>query len=380
MQRHLMAALLLVCAALMAGGLAVTAQEPVATEGPVERIERFLEGRVDGVLMGVGNDLSVAAGQETDALVVIQGTATIEGVAQNVFAVDADVTISGPSARVDGIFIVGGTLAVGPGATVDNIGYADTVLDIDPAATVTGETRDVRADVTGAAAWIVAGLAVIVLVIWVGLAVSTLVSGLLMVAFGTSQARRAAWLIGNHPFKVLAAGLLMLILPWIVFALLAVTVVGLPLAFGLLFVWMLVVFLGYLVAGLWIGERVVGSSRRAARPYAAVFVGVLILLLLSWVPFVTAIATWFGLGAVTMAGWRVLRGGGPRPYPPAPAWGTPYGQGYPPYGQPAQYPPPGYPPPGYPPAPAPIDQWPQQEQWPGQDRYPPQGPPASWPG
>jgi hypothetical protein len=379
MHRYLTGALLLVCAALMAGGLTVTAQEPVATEGPVERIERFLDSRVDGVLMGVGNDVSVAAGQETDALVVIQGTATIEGVAQNVFAVDADVTISGPSARVDGIFIVGGTLAVGPGATVNNIGYADTVLDISPAATVTGETRDVRADAAGAAAWLAAGLAIFVLVVWVGLAISTLVSGLLMVAFGTSQARRAAWLIGNHPFKVLAAGLLMFILPWIVFALLAVTVVGLPLAFGLLFVWMLVVFLGYLVAGLWIGERVVGSSRRAARPYAAAFVGVLILLLLSWVPFVTAIATWFGLGAVTMAGWRVLRGGGQRPYPTVPAWGTPYGQGYPPYGygQPGQVPPP-----GYAPAPPPPDQWqwPQQEQWPGQDRTPPQGPPASWPG
>ncbi|CAN5731933.1 hypothetical protein BH23CHL8_BH23CHL8_04680 [soil metagenome] len=370
MQQRPLRVFLLACAALIAGTLAVAAQDPV------DRAEELLEGRIDGVLVGVRNDVVVASGESTDAVVVVQGRAVIEGVAQNVFAVDADVTITGTSARVDGIFTVGGTLTVGPGATVHNLGHADTVLDISPGASITGQTRDVRDDVTGAVGWIVAGLAIFVLIVWVGLAISTLVASLLMVAFGTSQARRSAWLIGNHPFKVLAAGFLMLILPWIVFTLLAVTVVGLPLAFGLMFVWALVVFLGYLVAGLWIGERVVRSGRTASRPYAAVFVGVLILLLLSWVPFVTAIATWFGLGAVTMAGWRVLRGGAQRPYQAPPTWGAPYAQGYPPYPS-AQYPAP-----GYAPVPQAPDQWqwPQQEQWPGQDRYPPQGPPASWPG
>jgi hypothetical protein len=205
-------------------------------------------------------------------------------------------------------------------------------------------------------------------VLWIGLGVATLVSGLLMVAFGTSQARRAAWLIGNHPIKVLVAGFLAAVLSWIVIALLAVTVIGIPLAFGLAFVWGIVVFLGYLVAGLWVGEHVLRSSRTSARPYGAVFVGVLILLLLSWFPLVTFFATWFGLGAVTMAGWRVLRGGARAPTPP-PAYGQPYGQ---PYGYAPQYAPPPYTPPPYaPPA----------EQWPAQDRWPPQQqPPASWPG
>ena len=146
-----------------------------------------------------------------------------------------------------------------------------------------------------------------------------------MVAFGTSQARRAAWLIGNHPLKVLVAGFLAAVLPWLLFALLSVTIIGIPLAFGLAVVWGLAVFLGYLVAGLWVGEHVLRSSRNSARPYGAVFVGVLILLLLSWFPLVTFFATWFGLGAVTMAGWRVLRGGGRAAAPP-PVYGQPYGQ------------------------------------------------------
>ena len=159
-------------------------------------------------------------------------------------------------------------------------------------------------------------MTIVLLVIWIGVGVFALVSGLLMVAFGTSQARRAAWLIGNSPLKVLIAGFLAAVLPWILFALLSVTIIGIPLAFGLALVWGLAVFLGYLVAGLWVGEHVLRSSRNSARPYGAVFVGVLILLLLSWFPLVTFLAVWFGLGAVTMAGWRVLRGGGrPRSRP-----------------------------------------------------------------
>jgi hypothetical protein len=79
----------------------------------------------------------------------------------------------------------------------------------------------------------------------------------------------------------------------------------------------------------------------------------------SWIPFVGAVATWFGLGAVTLAGWRVLRSGGT---PPAPMgyggqWGMPYQVPPPPYAQPPYAPPP---PPGY---------WPPQQG----------GPPASWP-
>ena len=145
------------------------------------------------------------------------------------------------------------------------------------------------------------------------------------------------------------------------------TIIGIPLAFGLAVVWCLAVFLGYLVAGLWVGEHVLRSSRNSARPYGAVFVGVLILLLLSWFPLVTFIATWFGLGAVTMAGWRVLRGGGRAAAPP-PVYGQPYGQQQPYYAP--QYPPPYIQPPYGQPV----------EQWPAADRWPPQQPPASWPG
>jgi len=97
----------------------------------------------------------------------------------------------------------------------------------------------------------------------------------------------------------------------------------------------------------------------SARPYGAAILGVIILMLIGWIPFVGLIVLWLGLGAVTLAAWRVMRAGGT---PPAPVgygapWGAPY-QGPPPVYAPPPYAPP--PPPGY---------WPPQQG----------GPPASWP-
>ncbi len=95
--------------------------------------------------------------------------------------------------------------------------------------------------------------------------------------------------------------------------LLAVTVLGLPLALSVLFViWPAVAFMGYLVAAIWFGEwllRAMGRTQPTERPYLAATIGLLILTVAGLVPPVTAIVSFFGLGAVTIAGWRTLTGG-----------------------------------------------------------------------
>jgi len=352
MQRYAWRALLLAMAILIIGALPAVAQ---TDEG------RLFDSDDGSVLIGLQNDVALSAGDEADAVVVVQGSALIEGVTSGLVAVDADVTITGSGASVDGIFSIGGTLNIEDGASVGDVAYVETEVTVAPTATVSGEVRDIETDITGVVAWIAAAIFIFLIFVWIGFGLALLFSGLMVVAFGTSQARRAAFNIGNDILKTLVVGLLMLIVPWIVIGLLAITVVGLPLAFGLLVLWGFVAFLGYIVVGLWIGERILKRSRTASRPYGAVFLGVLILMLLSWVPLVTPVAIWFGIGAVTLAGWRVLRGGGVPPVPPG------YGQ---PYGQPMQVPPPAYAPPPYAPPPPP-----QQGQWPPQQG----GPPSSWP-
>jgi len=361
MQRSLVRALLLACVALLLGTVTAVAQTSD---------EPQLGTQDSAVLVGIQQDVALPAGETADAVIVVDGAADVAGTATGVIAIDADVTIAS-GASVESIFAVGGSVDVADGATVKDIAYAGTDITIAPTATVTGEVSDINEDFAQFAGFLVAALAVIALFVFIGWLLAVLIAALLLVAFGTSQARRAAANIGGDVLKTLVAGLLMLIVPWIVIALLAVTVVGLPLAIGLAIMWFFVAFLGWLVVGLWIGERILARSRTAARPYGAAILGVLILVLVGWIPFVNFIAWWFGLGAVTLAGWRVLRSGGTPPAATGPYWGQPYPM--PPYGQPvygqAPYGQPPYPPP---PAYAPP---PQQGYWPPEQG----GPPPTWP-
>ena len=354
MSRTLVRALLLSCVALLLGAVTAVAQ---TTDEP------SLSSTDSAVLVGIQQDVSLAAGEQADAVIVVDGAADIAGSASGLVAIDADVRIAS-GASVDSVFAIGGTLDVADGATVKDIAYGRTTVTIGPAATVTGTVSDMEEDLGEFIGFIVAAIAVIAFFIFVGWLLAVLISAVLLVAFGTSQARRAAANIGGDVLKTLVAGLLMLIVPWIVIGLLAITIVGLPLAIGLAFMWGFVAFLGWLVVGLWIGERILSRSRTAARPYGAAILGAIILMLISWIPLVTPVATWFGLGAVTLAGWRVLRSGG-QPPAMAPGWGQPYG--VPPYGQPVYGQPPYTQPPYAPPPP-------QQGYWPPQ-----QGGPPAWP-
>jgi hypothetical protein len=340
-------ALLLALTILIVGAGPVSAQAP--GDGPID----------DGsVLVGLQNDVALPAGAEADAVIVVDGSALVEGVTRGLVAINSDVVVTGAGASAEGIFAVGGTLSVEDGATVKDVAYVDTVVTISPTATVSGDVRDIKTDMAGVAGWLAAVLLFVLFLIWIGWLLAVLFSALLLVAFGTVQARRAAANVGGDVLKTLVVGLLMLIVPWVVIVLIGITIVGIPLALGLAMLWAFAAFLGYLVVGLWIGERILSRSRMAARPYGAALLGVLILVLLGWIPFVTAIATWFGLGAVSLAAWRVLRGGA---RPPFPGYGAPYGQpGYlapPPYAPPPYAPPPqGY---GPPPQGGPPASWPQ---------------------
>lgn len=119
--------------------------------------------------------------------------------------------------------------------------------------------------------------------------------------------------ISTEPLKTFVAGLLAIFVPPVLAMLAVVTVVGLPLGIGLLFrVIPTLAFAGYLVAGIWLGERVIDAGRVRQRPYLASIVGLLLLLVLSIIPIVAAVAALFGLGAIVLAGWRTLRSTGPR--------------------------------------------------------------------
>ena len=76
-------------------------------------------------------------------------------------------------------------------------------------------------------------------------------------------------------------------------------------------------FVGYLVAAIFVGERILGTGSTAGgseRPYKGALVGIVVLGVIGIVPGIgglaTAVASLFGLGSVLLLGWRTIRRGG----------------------------------------------------------------------
>ena len=293
MRRHLpLSALFLALVALLLAGVPAIAQDGTRPDGRVQ--------------VSVGGDFTLPAGQEADVVVVVDGDALIEGNARVVTVVDGTVTLAGGT--VDTLAIISGTAVIGPGSTVtDDVLELNSRVTVDPSATVGGEVRSLAVDLAGV------GIAIGVLGVlaWIAFALVTWIAGLALAAFGSRQVRSAEWLISSEPLKTLAVGIGMVLLPPIVAVLLMVTVVLLPVGLALLLiVWPVLAFLGWLVGSIWIGEWILRRAGRPAperRPYLGVTLGLIVSTLLSLVPLVGVVVSLFGMGGVTLAGWRMLR-------------------------------------------------------------------------
>ena len=352
MERNVLRALLLAMTVLLIGALPAAAQS--------EDDGWLLANEDDSVVIGIQRDVAVGSADQAEFVLVTEAEALIEGNVESLVGADADVTVSGPSAKIDHLYRFSGTLTLENGATIGEGYYSGTEISQDETVTIVdGELRDIQEEFVGWIAAVAALLIIVLIFVAIGAVIAMLAMTLLVIAFGSDQTRRAGSMISNDVLKTIVVGLIMLVLPSIIIGILFATIVGIPLALVVAILWGLVLFLGQVVVGTWIGERILPRSRNAARPYGAAFLGVLILILLSWTGVVPLLAGIFGTGAVTLAGWRMLRGGGVPPVPPG------YGDQY---GQPMQVPPPPYAPPPYAPPP-------QQGGW------PPQGgqPPGSWP-
>ena len=290
---------------------------------------RFPEGRVQ---VSVSGDYTLPAGQNADVVVVVDGDALISGSARVVTVVSGTLTVSG-GASVDTLAVVNGTVVVEAGATVTHdILELNSTVNVDPAATVGGKIRSLTADLAG----IGVAIGILGFLFWLAFMVVTWAAGLALAAFGSRQVRSAEWLISSEPVPALLVGLAMVVLPPIVAVLLMATVVLIPVGLALLIVvWPWLAFLGWLVGSTWIGERIlraVGRSAPERRPYLGVTVGLIVATLLSLVPVVGAVIALFGTGAVTMAGWRMLRSPETPPMAPVPPYPPMPPAGYPPYG------------------------------------------------
>ena len=261
------------------------------------------------VLVSTGGDITLPAGEQADAVIVVNGTATILGEANTVVAVDGAANLMG--ARTETVIAVRSPIEIGPDTVVQgDVMTLDSLVHRSGNAEVQGEVKDLASFLIG----IGVVLAPALVLLWIGFGLATIVAGLLLAGLAARQVRETEALISHEPVQTLAAGIVGLFAFPIVAVVLIITVVGAPLGVGiLLMAWPLAAFLGYLVAGIWIGDWVLrrtAPERLQERPYLAAAVGVLILEVLAIAPvltLVTGIASLFGFGAVLLLSLRTLR-------------------------------------------------------------------------
>ena len=254
-----------------------------------------------GAIISVDGTVDVPAGQTVDTVVVVNGTATIEGTVNSVVLVRSTATLTGATARH--LVVVDSTANLGPATTITgdvSTLHGDVVRDA--TAVVSGRTTTLDTNLAALAF----ALIPLLILIWLGVYVAMVVAALALAAFGARQVRAAESMISRRPGHSLAAGLVATFVLPILFGIVTITVIGAPVGLAMLLVGLpLLAFAGWLVAAIWLGEWLLGKRGRvdAAHPYTAAVLGVIVLAVAGIVPFVSAIATIFGLGGIILAAW-----------------------------------------------------------------------------
>jgi len=257
------------------------------------------------LLAAVNGDVTVPSGDVADGVFVTGGTATIQGTVETVVVLDGSAILEG--AAVKSVFVTGGSVTIDATSTVaGDVRTLDATVTTAPGASIGGTVSSLDKDLFAAGAI----LAPAILLFMLGFALVGIVAALALTALAATQVRKAESLITHEPGPTLVFGLAGLIVIPIIAILLMITIIGAPLGFAILFmVWPAAAFAGYLVAAIWIGEWLLyrKATEPPARPYLAAVLGLIVLQVISLVPFVGAIASLFGFGAVLLLAWRTFR-------------------------------------------------------------------------
>ena len=261
----------------------------------------YRDGRV---VLSVRGDITLPAGQHADSLIVVEGTATVEG-------------------DVGTIFVLNGTVNLVGSATTEIVAFASHV-SLDATSVVSGDIRIMTTTVSQAAGSTVGGsvregldvgkamlfIGPALFVAYLGFVITALVIAVALAALAARQVRATQTLMRERSGAVIVAGLVGLIGLPLAAALVMVTIVGIPLGLTMLLGVLPFLYVGgYLVVAIWIGEWLLAQAGRPAesRPIAAAIVGTLVVGVISLVPFVGGLVGFFGFGAVLLQLWQTLR-------------------------------------------------------------------------
>ena len=262
--------------------------------------------------------LVVAEDETVDAAVILDGPAQVSGtVEESLWVFNGDVDVSG---TVEGdVVVFNGDVVIRSTAEVGGDLVTQSTPTVEEGATVRGDrsnpmTRfdyDFTVNFAGRIAW------------WLGYSVSVLILGMLLLAFAPRVFPKVRDAAVTDVGSSIGWGFGLFFLLPIGSVLLLVTVVGIPLGVFTLLALAFLYTLGYVVATIGLGSRVLSSTQSR---YVAFLGGWVILRLLALIPFVGG-WLWFlgsvwGLGLLAVAirrGRSEVPVGSPPPMPPVPA-------------------------------------------------------------
>jgi cytoskeletal protein CcmA (bactofilin family) len=273
-----------------------------------------ISGHIHGSIRSVGGEINamgtvdrnatIAGGRVSlDSSAVVGGNAYITGgsvsingsVRGSLMASGGEVTVNGPVGR--DVELSGGSIRLGPHAQISgNLRYRGPKdkVKIDPGAHVAGT-------ITALPPHEKSGMRNL---IWL---LGFVVAGIVVVALFPGFTTEAAETLYQRPGRSALTGLAWVCLLPIVAIIAAVTVIGIPLALVGVAAWLLVLFLGDLPVGLWIGKKLLGPRARPGRNGAilSILVGGLVLAIIGIIPVIGGLLG--ALAAVVGAGAIVLR-------------------------------------------------------------------------
>jgi len=292
---------LLVIAATVAFLLGVGASAALAAE-PIPDAGR--------VLISINGPVDIPEGDHLDTLVVLGGDARISGDVDTIVVARGTATLAG--ATTETLVVMNGSADLLAGTTVSgDVRTLDGTVTQAAGSTIGGSVRTLDADLAAIGVLLVP----LFILLFLGLGLASVAAALLVAVFAARQVRSVGSLMVQQPGQVLIAGIVgAIVLPLLAIVLMA-TVVGAPIGFALLFILLpALAILAWIVAAIWIGDWIVARLRGTAepgRPYLAAVVGVIVLAVAGVLPFVSAIASLFGFGALMLAAWRTFRRGVP---------------------------------------------------------------------
>jgi hypothetical protein len=291
----------LLVVAFVVFGIAVATPAVLAAE-PVTQTER--------VLVSTQGDVTIPAGEEADVVVVVRGTANIQGAVNTLVVVEGTANLS--AARLETVVAVRSNVEVGSGTVVTG-----EVMRLDSTVNQAGDAQIAGGvtDLTSTLLEVGAVLGPALFLAWIGFGLAAIAFALLLAGIASRQLREAGRLIAVEPLQTFLAGLGAVIIIPIVAILLMVTIIGAPLGLGIMLgLFPLVAFIGYLFAATLLGDWIVRRTTAGAqsgRPFLGALIGVVILQLVGLVPIlnlVVAVASLLGVGTVIRLAFTALRG------------------------------------------------------------------------